>query len=256
MAPPEVAGRNHRAQGMDLSVVIPTYCESENLEPLVSRLHPAIERAGIWEEIIVVDDNSPDRTADVCQKLALSYPLRLILREKKDCLSSAVVHGIQQARGEIVVVMDADLSHPPEAVPELYHAVKSQGADFVIGSRYIPGGRIEKGWSFFRRLGSFLATLPARPLTSAKDPLAGFFALRRSTFEAARDIDPIGYKIGLELMVKCGCRRVLEIPITFRDRLHGESKMGLGVLWNYFRHLRRLYGYKLRRIFKRDRPRD
>ncbi len=108
---------------MDLSVVIPTYCESENLEPLVSRLHQAVERAGIWEEIIVVDDNSPDRTADVCQKLAQRFPLRLILRERKDGLSSAVVQGIQLARGEIVVVMDADLSHPPEAVPELYHGV-------------------------------------------------------------------------------------------------------------------------------------
>lgn len=238
------------AETIDVSVVIPTYCEAENLPELVPLVTKALDEAGLVAEIIVVDDNSPDDTPEVCDRLAQDYPLRLLVRETDRGLSSAVIHGLRRARGEVLVVMDADLSHPPEKVPELVAAITEDSADFVIGSRYVPGGKTDEDWGLFRWLNSKVATWLAMPLTAARDPMAGFFALQRSTFASASSLDPIGYKIGLELMVKSGCQRISEIPIRFRDRLHGESKLSLKEQINYLRHLRRLYVFKLGRLAK------
>jgi dolichol-phosphate mannosyltransferase len=118
------------------------------------------------------------------------------------------------------------------------------GADFVVGSRYVPGGSTSHDWGFLRWINSRAATLLARPLTTVRDPMAGFFGLRRSTFEAGRDFSPVGYKIGLELIVKCACERVVEVPIHFEDRRYGKSKLTLKQQLLYLRHLRRLYVFK------------
>lgn len=230
---------------LSVSVIVPTYRESENLPVLVPRVAAALAEAGVDGEILIVDDNSPDDTQRVCADLARNYPVRLLVRTTNRGLSPAVVAGMQQARGELLLVMDADLSHPPEKIPALVEALQSGQTDFVIGSRYIAGGGTDDDWGWFRWLNSRVATLLAWPLTSARDPMAGFFALRAETFRQADKLDPIGYKIGLELLVKGGCRHVREVPIQFRDRLHGESKLNLREQLNYLRHLRRLYLYKL-----------
>lgn len=230
---------------LSVSVIVPTYRESENLPVLVPRVAAALAEAGVDGEILIVDDNSPDDTQRVCADLARNYPVRLLVRTTNRGLSPAVVAGMQQARGELLLVMDADLSHPPEKIPALVEALQSGQTDFVIGSRYIAGGGTDDDWGWFRWLNSRVATLLAWPLTSARDPMAGFFALRAETFRKADKLDPIGYKIGLELLVKGGCRHVREVPIQFRDRLHGESKLNLREQLNYLRHLRRLYLYKL-----------
>jgi dolichol-phosphate mannosyltransferase len=140
----------------------------------------------------------------------------------------------------VFVVMDADLSHPPETIPELVRTLRDMGADIVIGSRYVPGGATERRWGILRRLNSRMATLIARPLTRVRDPMAGFFAISRATLSAARPLDPIGYKILLELIVKCDYQQVIEIPIEFRDRQHGQSKMSVREQANYVRHVARL----------------
>jgi dolichol-phosphate mannosyltransferase len=119
-----------------------------------------------------------------------------------------------------------------------------QGADFVIGSRYTPGGTTSHDWGLLRWVNSRVATALARPLTHACDPMSGMFALRRSTFEGGRDFNPVGYKIGLELIVKCRCERVVEIPIHFEDRRFGVSKLTLKQQLLYLKHLRRLYIFK------------
>ena len=232
-----------------------------------------------WE-LIVVDDNSPDETRDVCRDLAESYPVRLIVRTAERGLSSAVIAGMRAAHGDVLLCMDADLSHPPEAIPAMVAALQgrepvvaelvrvqpasekaevsrlqlpgnsqprlhNEPADFVVGSRYVAGGQTEDDWGLFRWLNSRAATWLARPLTRLSDPMAGFFALRRTDFEAHADnLNPIGYKIGLELLIKCGCRRVVEIPIHFRNRLHGESKLSFREQLNYLRHLGRLYAFR------------
>jgi len=240
-----VAGRRVAGETLDVSVIVPTYCEAENLPTLIPRISAAFGAAGLRGEIVVVDDNSPDNTAEVCEQLAIVHPLRLEIRTSDRGLSSAVIHGMQQAEGAVLLVMDADLSHPAEKIPELVEALRSGDADFVIGSRYVRGGGTDDDWGLFRWLNSKVATLLARPLTAAKDPMAGFFAIRAASFRRAENLDPIGYKIGLELLVKCGCHEVREVPIQFRDRLHGESKLTLREQINYLRHLKRLYDYKL-----------
>jgi len=230
---------------IDVSILIPTYHEAPNLRELLPRIVTILEQAGLAGEILVVDDNSQDGIDEVCAELGKQAPIELLIRTEERGLSSAVVHGMQHATGDVLLVMDADLSHPPEKIPELIEALKSTDADFVIGSRYVEGGEVDKNWGLFRWFNSKASTLLAWPLTSAKDPMAGFFAIRRSRFESATFLDPVGYKIGLELMVKCVCKNVAEVPITFQDRLHGESKLTLREQLNYLRHLYRLYEYRL-----------
>lgn len=227
-----------------VSIVVPTYQEALNLRPLCERLAAAMGPTGKSFEIVIVDDDSRDGTLELAATLAREgLPVRLITRTTERGLSSAVIEGFHQANGELLVCMDADLSHPPEAVPSLLTAVAT-GAEFVIGSRYVAGGGTEAGWGAFRWLNSKVATLLARPFTSARDPMAGFFALPRAVFERADGLSPIGYKIGLELIVKCDCGDVREVPIQFADRQLGESKLSIKEQLNYLKHVKRLADYE------------
>ncbi|MFP6667896.1 MAG: glycosyltransferase family 2 protein [Pirellulales bacterium] len=233
---------------MAVSIIVPTYGEAENLPVLIPRVAEVLREAGIAAEILIVDDNSPDDTEQVCRQLAGDYPVQLLIRRDERGLSSAVLHGMRHARGGVLLVMDADLSHPPEKIPEMVATLQREDTDFVIGSRYVKGGATDGDWGFFRWLNSKAATWLAMPLTRARDPMAGFFAVRKSAVDSAEELDPIGYKIGLELLVKCRCRAVREVPIQFSDRLHGESKLTLKEQINYLRHLKRLYEFKLGRL--------
>ncbi|TXT31294.1 MAG: dolichyl-phosphate beta-D-mannosyltransferase, partial [Planctomycetota bacterium] len=236
-----------------LSVIVPTFREAENLAVLVPRLQQVFTDASIDGEVIVVDDNSPDATIDVVQRLSQTSPVRLIVRQSERGLSSAVIAGMRAAEGDVLLCMDADLSHPPEGVPRLFRQVAAtpngRSSDFVIGSRYVSGGSTEAGWGLGRWLNSKVATWLAWPLASVSDPMAGFFALPREAFLRVTDhLDPIGYKIGLELLVKTAASTVTEVPIEFRNRLHGESKLSLREQLNYLRHLARLYRFRFPRL--------
>ena len=227
----------------ELVVIVPTYREVDNLPELTRRIHDAVNGAGISTEIVVVDDDSQDGTDKVCKELSARYPLRLITRFSERGLARAVIHGIRESQSEHVLVIDADLSHPPEDIPRLLQYLR-EGADFVVGSRYVKGGSTDATWGVFRRLNSQVATLLARGLTDIKDPMAGFFAFPRRILEAAPPLMPLGYKIGLEILVKGNCRRVIEIPIAFSDRTRGESKLTLRQQLYYLRHLWRLYQFR------------
>ncbi len=242
MDQPAADGVERRAE---VSIVVPTYREAENLRELIERIAAAMRPAGRPFEVIVVDDDSPDDTARVMAQLAgEGHPARLVTRTDERGLSGAVLRGFREAEGGVLVCMDADLSHPPEALPELVRAAEEPETDFVIGSRYVRGGSTEEGWGLLRWLNSKVATLLARPFTRARDPMAGFFALRREVFERAAPLNPIGYKVGLELLVKCGCRRVREVPIHFADRKRGQSKLSLKEQLRYLQHLKRLADFK------------
>jgi dolichol-phosphate mannosyltransferase len=165
------------------------------------------------------------------------------VRTKDRGLSPAVLEGLRLARHDWLFVMDADLSHPPEKIPEML-TVLEQGADFAIGSRYVAGGSTDAEWGIHRWLNSKIATALARPFSSAKDPMSGFFGLRRQTFLRGEDLNPIGYKIALELLVKCRCERIVEVPIHFADRQAGESKLNVREQLKYLMHLRRLLIFK------------
>jgi dolichol-phosphate mannosyltransferase len=202
---------------MVASIVVPTYNESDNLPKLIPRLCAAAQDI----EIVVVDDASTDGTAEVARKLAEKYPVRVVERKGERGLSTAVLRGIQEARGEICVVMDADLSHPPEAVPKLIQALQA-GAQVAVGSRYVPGGDIDE-WPFFRRLASKAGTLLSRPLTPVRDPMAGFFCLNKGLLEGL-ELKPRGFKILLEILARSGATAITEVPIHFEDRAAGLSK--------------------------------
>lgn len=231
----------------EISVVVPTLREAENIPILASRIAAAL--MGKRWELIIVDDDSRDGTEEVCNRLAESVPLRLVVRRPpKDGLGGAVLEGFRHARGTIFVVMDADLQHPPEKIPELVAALDR--GDFALGSRYTAGGSIEGSWSPFRAVNSNLATFLARPFAPGiTDPMSGFFALRRTTYEKAERLTPLGYKIALELMCKCRVARrlggggVVEIPIQFGQRAHGRSKLSAREQFRYLEHLSRLYDY-------------
>ena len=225
-----------------VSVVVPTYREAENLPHLVDRLASVARGARLRLDLTIVDDDSRDGTAELVRARPEDW-VRLVVRTTDRGLSQAVLEGLRQAEGDVLVCMDADLSHPPETIPRMLEKLV-EGADFVIGSRYTDGGSTADDWGFLRWVNSRVATWLALPLTHVSDPMSGFFALRRSTFEAGRAFNPVGYKIGLELVVKCRCERVVEVPIHFADRRFGESKLTLAQQLLYLRHLWRLYIYK------------
>jgi len=223
-----------------IDVVVPTYREARNIPLLIERLD--VLRRSHALHLTIVDDNSGDGTEETVQRLNLPW-VSLIVRTSDRGLSSAVLEGLNRTSGDIIVVMDGDLSHPPEAIPRMLDELAKE-SDFVVGSRYAEGGVTDDNWGMFRWLNSRVATLLARPFTSIEDPMSGFFALKRVTYSKADFLNPIGYKIGLELLVKCRCKKISEVPIAFADRIHGESKLSLREQLRYLRHIRRLFMYK------------
>jgi dolichol-phosphate mannosyltransferase len=225
------------------SIVVPTFREAEALPDLIDRVARVRAEDDSLRELVIVDDDSRDGTEELLAKRPEPW-LKLIVRKRDRGLSQAVLEGLRAARGDILVVMDADLSHPPEVIANMQQAIVN-GADFVVGSRYVPGASTADDWGLFRFLNSRIATLLARPLTTISDPMSGFFAMPRAVFERAHEPSPLGYKIGLELLVRCDCRNVKEIPIHFANRTRGESKLTAKQQLLYVRHLARLYRYKL-----------
>jgi dolichol-phosphate mannosyltransferase len=225
-----------------LTVVVPTYHEVENIPHLVARLKVLRESGGLDLELLLMDDDSQDGSDQLVGSLGLPW-VRIITRKTNRGLSYAVLDGLMLSNRETLVVMDADLSHPPEKIPELLAALDS-GMEVAVGSRFADGGSTADDWGVFRWLNSRIATLLALPLTTLSDPMSGFFAIRRETVLAGRDFNPVGYKILLELIIKCRCRRVIDIPIHFDNRRFGESKLSFKEQLKYIQHLRRLYIYK------------
>lgn len=227
-----------------LSVIVPTLREAASLAPLTEAVFAALADEPYTTELIIVDDDSQDGTDTVISELSQAYPVRLVVRKGERGLSTAVLRGFTEARGAVLAVMDADGSHPPAVLPGLVAPVRAGQADFVIGSRHVSGGQIDD-WPWTRRVTSTVAGSLARGLTPVRDPMSGFFCLRREVWTGCGPLAPLGYKIGLELLVRSHCTRVLEVPITFTDRLAGRSKMTLRTQWAYLRHLARLYAYAL-----------
>lgn len=226
------------------SIIVPAYREAANIRPLVERIMAAVTEAGIEAEIIIVDDNSRDGTEEAVAELAKRHPVRIIVRRDERGLATAVLAGFRDAKFDRFLVLDADLQHPPEAIPGLLRKLGENGCDFVIGTRYGADGGIEEGWPWTRRFASWFATQLARPLVRLSDPMSGFFALPRATWENAAELDPIGYKIALELYVKGRCRKPGEVPIRFAERTAGETKFGFKEVRRYIQHLIRLYWFR------------
>ena len=176
-----------------LSIIVPTLMEAPNIPVLVKEISAALDHVIPEWELIIIDDNSWDGTVGVCDKLrGQGVPLKLIVRKNERGLATAVLKGFTLAQAPVFVVMDADLSHNPATIPIFYQEIQD-GAEFVLGSRYIPGGGTDDQWTFYRYLNSKIASLLAKPLVSVSDPMSGFFALQNSLWDPCENLSPVGY---------------------------------------------------------------
>jgi dolichol-phosphate mannosyltransferase len=233
------------ANALKFSIVVPTYNEAGGIERLIISLTEVFTAHRLDGEIIVVDDNSPDGTGAIVDRLAGTYPVRCLHRPGKMGLSSGVIDGWKFARpdSDAVGAMDADFSHDVNALPAMVAALASGEYGLAIGSRYVRGGGIEN-WPLHRKITSLVAIALAKPLTPVRDITSGFFLVRRRALEGV-ELDPIGFKIGLEVIAKAHYGRVLEVPYVFTDRVAGTSKLNQGEIFNYLRQLGRIYRGRL-----------
>jgi len=227
-----------------LSLVIPTYKERDNIQNVIRILSQLLEEAVLGDyELIIVDDDSPDRTWEVAQSLMGEYPkLRVMRRQVERGLSSAVIRGWQCARGRVLGVIDGDLQHPPEVLPQLLRGIEG-GADLAVASRHIEGGGVSS-WSMMRRLlsrGAQVLGLIILPgvLGRVSDPMSGYFMVRRSAI-AGVTLNPVGYKIILEVIGRGRVGDIAEVGYVFCERQEGESKVTWKQYVEYIHHLIRL----------------
>ena len=238
------------------SIVIPTYNESENILRLISEIEKNLPKTE-FTEIVIVDDNSPDGTGklvddyirqqnretgydDLANKK--NYRVKVVHRTEKNGLIAAILDGVKQSCGRNVLIMDADFSHPPTAVPKMMRELKMNPNSIIIGSRYVEGGNVV-GWPARRKIISLGASALARfglNVRRVSDPMSGFFALPRNLIENI-SITTKGYKILLEILVKNKHISAKEIPYTFTDRQSGKSKMDHNVVMNYAQAIWQLY---------------
>ncbi|KAL8293657.1 hypothetical protein RQP46_000358 [Phenoliferia psychrophenolica] len=232
------------------SIIVPAYRERDNIRALVTRVLDTLPHNTAREtEIIIVDDNSNDGSEEEVKSLqAEGRNVDILVRRSKAerGLSSAVLRGFERARGSKLLVMDADLQHPADFVGPLFDAL-SDKTPFAIGTRYGAGVSMSKDWPMYRRIISWGARILARPLTSASDPMSGFFAIKKDLFLRSKPINSSGFKIALELLLKAPLPSsgLAEVPYSFAARTQGSSKLGAKVMLRYVGQLIALYVWSL-----------
>ncbi len=220
----------------ELSVIVPTYSEEENISLLIGEVEKVFQESGIHGELVIVDDNSPDGTAAAARQLNEEFGnIQVLVRTCGRGLSASIIDGFKIARSDHFLVMDADLSHPPEIIPRLYAPLQKGEARLVFGCRYMKGGGIAD-WTLKRRIISRGASCLAKVITRIRDPMSGLFSLHRSVLEGI-DFHPKGFKIGLEIVARGNYDRIAEIPYFFRDRRFGKSKLDRRVMKDFLEHL-------------------
>ena len=244
----KLMGDGIRGGNAQVSIIIPTYNESKNILKILKSIADNLPK-NTFTETIVVDDNSPDGTGKIVEDYLLNvkkiagYTIDVIHRTAKKGLGSAILHGIQHATGDTIVVMDSDFSHPPQIIPKMIETLKKSQCDIVVASRYIKGGMIQ-GWPLKRKILSKLATTVAKRglRINTSDPMSGFFVFNKKIIKGLK-FDAIGFKMLLEILVKTSGANVKEIPYTFTDRKFGSSKVDLTTIVDYGRSVWRLYRY-------------
>ena len=233
----------------NFSLIVPTLWEAKNIPELIARI-AKVDFSSREFEVIIIDDDSNDGVVAIVEALKVEFTwLRIIVRKTKRDLSQSILEGFLQAKYNTLVTMDADLSHPPEKIPEMLSVLSEPDVEVVLGSRYIAGGSMDCVWPLSRKIASRGAAFAARMLLGIKikDPLSGFIAVRKNTLATADPFDIVGWKIALEIMVKTQSKNVREIPIHFSQRKKGASKVKISTLLAYLIHLKRLAVYKISR---------
>jgi len=229
----------------DITVIIPTFNEEGNIGNMVETIHRVCQADGINAEILVVDDNSRDGTIAIVRSLQNRMTnLSLIIRTENPGLSQSLYEGMKHAKADIIQCIDCDFSHPPERIPDFYPLIKTEGYDMVIGSRYIQEGRV-LNWTLNRRVLSFGAALLGRVLIPhVHDSGSGFFAFRKTVIDNVL-LKPRGFRMGFEILGKGNWLRVREIPICFKDRVEGQSKMRLAIVIDYLKQWINIISYNI-----------
>jgi dolichol-phosphate mannosyltransferase len=227
-----------------VAVVVPTFREAPNIHALVRRLASVRDGMVADLDLVIVDDRSNDGTRELVQALQRDPSnlwIQFLERDQRTTLSDAVLAGFGCLNADVYVVMDADLSHPPERIPEMVDLVwrgdEEGPIGMVLGSRYAAGGSTDEDWGFVNQVNSRVATALARVFTSVSDPMTGFFAIRRDVLDRSPPLKPVGYKIALELMVRAPVGRVVEVAIQFAVRSAGKSKTGFRQRLLFLKHL-------------------
>ncbi|MFC1674344.1 polyprenol monophosphomannose synthase [Candidatus Omnitrophota bacterium] len=228
-----------------ISILIPTYNEADNMKDTLERIIGTFDNINTNYEILVIDDASEDDTVKIAGGLLAQKKGSVISRLCIRSLSLSVLDGIKQSKGNIIIVMDADGSHPPELIPLFIKDIQ-EGYDLVIASRYIEGGGSE-GLPLLRKIMSRFACLLGRAVTKVKDNTSGFFCVRKSALEGI-SLTPSGFKIGLEIFVKANINSFKEIPYTFTNRKRGESKLRIKACMQYLYQIFSLLAYKITKI--------
>ena len=229
---------------LKFSLIIPSYNEGENIQEIISILSKLLDEVILGKyELIVVDDNSPDKTWKLAQELIPKYPqLRVMRRDREKGLTTAVIRGWQVARGEILGVIDGDLQHPPKVLLKLWQEIE-RGADLAVASRNVEDGGISD-WSIIRRFlsrGAQMAGLIVLPevVSRLSDPMSGYFMVRRDVL-AGCTLRPLGYKILIEVLARGRIRWIGEVGYVFQERQNGASKVTAKQYVEYIQHLLRL----------------
>lgn len=236
-----------------MALVIPTLQEVRNIRPLLERVRAALDSYDAAYEVIVVDDESGDGTEEIISEMSRTDPrIRIVVRSGERGLAGAVVRGWNETDAPLLAVMDADLQHPPELLPQLWAAL-NDGADLAVGSRYAAGGDLV-GWTPLRVLISKIAVWMALPIqrTAVRtcDPMSGFFMVRRSCIDGV-ELRKTGFKILLEILARGEIETLVELPFAFGCRQGGASKANLRVAWDYLLLLCKLYRQR-RQVYPAD----
>jgi dolichol-phosphate mannosyltransferase len=227
-----------------ITLVLPTYNERENLGLIVKK----IIDTKVNMKILIIDDNSPDGTGAIADTLSKKYrSVSVIHRYNERGLGSAIKRGFSM-QSDILGVMDADMSHDPSIIPDIIKEFE-KGADFVIGSRYTEGGGIAD-WTIYRKIISKIATLIVKPLTPVKDPVSGYFFVRKSVVKGV-EINPKSCKVCLDLLVRGNYKKVVEVPYVFTNRSKGRTKiLNAKEIYMYAKYVAYLYSYKITECLK------
>lgn len=229
---------------MLLSLIVPTYNERLSIVPLLHRATAVLDGGLIEFEIVVVDDDSPDGTWQAAEEVAKDNPhVRVMRRRNERGLTTAVLAGWAIAKGELLGVIDGDLQHPPEVLPMLLDSCLGSQADIAIASRNVPGGGVSE-WRPLRKVIAWVARSVARLafpglLKSVRDPMSGYFIIKRSVIESVA-LKPLGYKILLEVLARGKYHSIKEVPYIFEERKMGQSKLGPKQCLDFLLHVWRL----------------
>ena len=217
----------------DLSVIIPTYNEEENILKIVSKIDEICKTSGINEEILIVDDDSKDNTHSLVNMMKENMTnLNILIRHDNHGLSQSLYDGFYVAQSQYIQVIDADFAHPPEKIPQIFKLLTSGKYDMVIGSRAVDGGKLEN-WPLYRKILSLGASIFAKMLLpSIKDSGSGFFAINKIVLDNST-FKPRGFRMGFELLGKGNWKSVIEIPITLKYRTEGKSKLKFKIITDY-----------------------